>query len=105
MLVFIVPFTASMCTGSALLLTYVKTDFRRAREGGTARTTTLGDGYRGPTSTGDAQRFPCAPVSEGLGSIKTGWAGYGSRAGSMDTSSGLLERDAGSVVYYYFFPY
>lgn len=63
--------------------------------------------WGGHRQLGLQQRFPCAPVSQGFGYIKTSWAKSSLRAGLVlaavpgpwaPAESFSLERDAGSVV-------
>lgn len=70
--------------------------------------------WGGHRQLGLQQRFPCAPASEGSGYIKTSWAKSSLRGGLAPAAVPgpwapaepfSMERDAGSVVHYFFFPF
>lgn len=71
-----------------------------------------GRSWGGHRQLGLQQRFPCAPVSQGFGYIKTSWAKSSLRAGlGLAAVPGpwapaepfSMERDTGSVVHYFCF--
>lgn len=70
-----------------------------------------GKGLGGHRQLGLQQRFPCAPVSQGFGYIKTSWAESSLWGGLVPAAVPgpwaqaepfAMERDAGSVVHYFF---